>query len=590
MTFKQKLNISYTLIIIILIAIITYGHFLVHLSNTKRNMNLTMSELSNQISINLDAYLSDLTSSTMQPLFDRDQIERLIAGKRLDELKLNEITLVENYIRNTYLYPNSEDITAVHLFDTGMGSISLYQKGQRYVYAPETTEAFLKAQQSRGKSAVSDTFMVQSSNGQDTTPLFSILRQLNVYELNQPYGMLILDVNFSKIDELLNHVQIGAGSYLTIVNEQKQVIYSTDRKQITFPAPIHNASEWLQAQAHMKTVPWTLELGVPIDSVLNREEMLLISLLIMTASILVAILFSGWFSRKVTLPLEQLQRLMRKAESGEFNLRFHTKARDEIYHLGNSFNQMLARLKGLIDRTYVAEIRQREAQFSALQSQISPHFLFNTLETIRMMAEIEGNQETVKMITSLGKLLKVNFQQQNWVTMQQELEYVQHYLYLQSARLSYLPQIHIECDESLTNIPIHALMIQPLVENSILHGLRPLSRSGSLRVCVLRNESHSTIEIQVIDDGAGMTAERLEKLKKRLQFDLDENPQEGSIGLLNVQRRIQLAYGKPFGLHIDSAEGQGTSVICTLPLNKTPHHNDIGGASSHEYISDDYRR
>lgn len=570
MTFKQKLNISYTLIIIILITIITYSHYLIHLSNTKRNMSMTMDELSNQLTNNLDTYMSGLISATMKPLYDRDQIERLIAGKHFEDLKPVDINYLENYIRYTYLYPNTKDITAVHLFDNQMESISLYQKDQRYSTSPESTQAFRAAREANGLYVVSDTFLTAPSNGRDALPLFSIFRQLNISELDKPYGIIILDINLTKIDDLLRNVQIGNGSYVSIVNEQNQVIYSTNKNEITFSAPIHHANEWLQAEANLETVPWKLKLELPVKSVLNQKEILLNSLLIMTASILVAILFSGWFSRKITLPLVQLQRLMRKAESGDFNLRFQTKSRDEIFHLGNSFNQMLIQIKSLIERTYVAEIRQRDAQFSALQSQINPHFLFNTLETIRMMAEAEGNPETVKLITSLGKLLKSNFKQQSWVTLQQELEYVQHYLYLQSVRLSYPPQIVIECEESLKNIQVHALIIQPLVENSILHGLRPVPRSGSIHIEVKKVEADPSFEIHVSDDGAGIPAEQLEQLNHKLNLALIHTDQEESIGILNVQRRIHLSYGKNFGLTICSVEGQGTSITCKLPLDGIP--------------------
>jgi|GEM_PF-3181022 len=590
MTFKQKLNMSYTLIIIILISIITYSHYLIHLANTKNNLSMTMNELSNQLVINLDAYLSGLVASTMKPLYEREQVERLIAGKSFSDLTLLELNQMENYIRYTYLYPNTEDITAVHLFSNNMESISLYQKGQRYASVPETSPAYQQAIDASGAYVISDTYLAPSFSSSGPLPLFSIYRQLNITELNKRYAMLVLDIKLTKLDELLQNISIGQDSYVTIVNEQNEIVYSTDKQEITMPAPTHSADQWLQTEASLKTVPWKLKLEVPVNSVLNRKEMLLNSVLIMSAAILTAILFSGWFSRKITLPLEQLQRLMRRAESGEFNLRFQTKARDEIFHLGNSFNQMLIQIKILIDRTYVAEIRQRDAQFSALQSQISPHFLFNTLETIRMTAETEGNLETVRMITSLGKLLKVNIKQQRWVTLQQELDYVQHYLYLQSVRLNYPPQIVIDCEKSLENISVHALMIQPLVENSILHGLRPVPRSGFIKVEAKSIEVDSIIEITVADDGAGIPPERLEQLQHNLQSSHMHSDQEDSIGIINVQRRIQLSYGKEFGLRIHSVEGAGTSVICRIPLITTDNKNEIGEVDGHEYISHDYRR
>ncbi|MEJ8305197.1 sensor histidine kinase [Saccharibacillus sacchari] len=585
MTFKQKLNLSYTLIIVILIVIVSYCHYLIHLSNTKQNMEVTMDEISNQIALNLDVYVSELVSSTIQPLYDRTQIERLITGKSIDSLKLNETTQLENYIRNTYLYPNSQDIMAVHVFDRAGGSLNLYQKDQQYVYAPQSTSAFVEAVKKHGKSAVSNTTLVRPSNSQTETPMFSIFRQLNIFELNQPYGMLVLDINFSKIDRLLRNVELEQGSSLTLVNEQNQIIYSMDRNLITSPAPALDAHQWLQAEANLETIPWTIRLDVPLNSVLNRKEMLLTSLLIMVAAILAAVLFSGWFSRKVTLPLEQLRRLMRRAEYGEFNLKFRAKSQDEIAHLGNSFNQMTTRIKELIDRSYVAEIRQRDAQFSALQSQINPHFLFNTLETIRMTAETEGNPETVKMIASLGKLLKVNFQQQSWVTIRQELDYIEHYLLLQSARLSYPPTIEIECGESAKNIPILAFLIQPLVENSILHGLRPISRPGLIRIHIAENQADAKIEIAITDDGAGMTPERLEAVRSRIRLSSDEPSPEASIGLLNIQRRIKLSYGNKYGLEIDSREDRGTSVVCRIPCNQIPKRHGKGDDLDHEYIS-----
>lgn len=589
MTFKKKLNLSYTLIIVSLITIITYCNYMIHLADTRSNMTRAMGELSNQLAVNMDVYLSDLAYSTTRPLYDRSQIEQLITSKRISELNSSEAQQLENYIRNTYLYPNAEDVAGVHLFDNGNESVSLFQRDQSYVTSPQSSQAFSEAQMQEGRYVISDTYLVETTKGNVQEPLFSIFRQLNVYESNHPYGMLVLDVKLTKLDELLSQIKIGEDSHVTVINDFGKVIYSTNEQEITLPAPFHNSKNWIQAKTKLHNAAWTIQLEIPLKSVSNQKYMLLSSLLIMLVSILAAILFSQWFSSKITKPLEQLQRLMKKAESGEFDLRFQTTSRDEIYHLGNSFNQMLAQIKDSIDRSYLAEIRQRDAQFSALQSQISPHFLFNTLETIRMTAEAEGNPETVKMITSLGKLLKVNVQQRSWVTLQLELEYVQHYLYLQSVRLSYPPEIKIECEEALEHIPIHALLIQPLVENSILHGLRPMSQSGAIHVQVSRSNEHSTCKIQVKDDGVGMTADRLRELRNELQSASTHSGPEESIGLLNIQRRIQLTYGNEYGLVIDSMKGQGTSVSFELPLNNSNYANQPGGFRIHEYISNDHR-
>ncbi|THF76086.1 cache domain-containing sensor histidine kinase [Cohnella fermenti] len=566
---KWKLNLAYTVLIILLISLSSYFNYRYYIMDIRKNMDATTGTITQQIEYNLDQYLDTLVSLSMRPLIHEDGIksgmEDLLTRTPAAELNFTELQVLEDEVNNFFLYPHADEVTAVHLIDNSGSELRYFPIMQReYDLAPADSPYYNAAKAANGKFVITETLAVPLLYNRDVVNnVFSIYRQLNVYETDKPFAMLVLDFKLDKLANFVNNEVLGADSVVRIVSANNQIVYSTRPEEISTAYSPPDANRWFLGESRLQKADWRVVVGVPIGSVTHRTDLLLVSCYIVGVAILFAMVISGWFATAITRPLHRLQRLMKNAENGEFNVQFHTKSKDEIYHLGNSFNHMIAKIKHLINKVYLTEIYQKEAEFAALQSQISPHFLFNTLESIRMMAEIDGSARSVQMITSLGRLLKENMQQKKWIACREEVEYIENYLLLQSMRLSYPLSYTIECDPELNDRPILAFLIQPLVENSVLHGIRPLLRPGDIRI-QLKKEGASHMRIRVADNGAGIPPDELERLRTRL-YRMDSSGASG-IGLVNINLRMRHAFGQGYALQVSSTPNQGTTVEWTVPL------------------------
>ena len=283
-------------------------------------------------------------------------------------------------------------------------------------------------------------------------------------------------------------------------------------------------------------------------------------------SFLIILLFTSMFSNRV----EALKMQMHNVASGDFSMSYEIGGKDEIADLNDDLCRMVNSMQSLIKEAYDAKIQaeqlkltQSEAEFKALASQINPHFLYNSLETIRMKAFCSGDKETAALVKKLGKIMRRCLEvKDSAVTLGSELEFTENYLELQKARfgdrISY--SIVNEVEKDYLILP---LVIQPVVENAFVHGVESSKVNGK-RDIKIRHQGNSVI-IDVIDNGCGMSPERLEEIMHKL---IENDTSSGkSIGLTNVNSRIKMAYGDSCGLTISSVEGKGTKVSITLPYD-----------------------
>ncbi len=281
-------------------------------------------------------------------------------------------------------------------------------------------------------------------------------------------------------------------------------------------------------------------------------------------SVLLTILFSSMFSRRIQF----LKNQMHSAASGDLELDEELKGTDEIYDLYVDLKKMVDSMQELINDAYKAKIRsenfklnQIEAEFKTLASQINPHFLYNTLETIRMKAYCNDDKETADLVKKLGKFMRRCLEvKDGMVTLGSELEFTKSYLELQSARFGDRISYSIYCEVS-RDYKILPLIIQPLVENAFAHGIESAKSNGRIDVNI--RYKGEVIEIVVSDNGQGITPERLEEILERLKEN--DTSSGKSIGLTNVNKRIKMYHGDKYGLSISTAVGKGTAITVTLP-------------------------
>lgn len=294
----------------------------------------------------------------------------------------------------------------------------------------------------------------------------------------------------------------------------------------------------------------------------TRTAYILMEILILSVSLLLFFLVYYKLRQQVT----SLQDRLTLLSQGDFSVRLPPSNFAELNLLSQAFNNTSNQLGELFHQVYETGLLLNQAEYQMLESQINPHFIMNVLETINMRCRLAGQTQTGEMVVNLGMLLRSNviFKKKKKITLRQELDYVRYYLELQKARFDSL-QVKVDVeDDELLDCYLPKLTIQPIVENSFVHGLEHNMQQGKVRVSVWEEEG--SVCVRVEDNGRGFDSESLD-LSGELSYD---NKKNSHIALKNIQRRIELLYGTDFGIQIQSNPGRGTSVLVTLPLDMNP--------------------
>ncbi|MEK8129950.1 sensor histidine kinase [Paenibacillus filicis] len=303
---------------------------------------------------------------------------------------------------------------------------------------------------------------------------------------------------------------------------------------------------------------------VPV-SALTKESASIrnLTVLIVIAGILVSYCLAYLLADYITRPLRKLRSLMKEVERGNMEVVFASKYHDEVGHLGMSFNHMLRQIRRLIDQVYDKQLKVQEAEMKAIQAQFTPHFLYNALDSINWMARIHKVDAISKTAISLGELLRFSIRKGNPVIpIREDFKQIQNYLTIQELRYRDKIRVEQQIDPDILELYIPKLLVQPLVENAINHGLEMKSGPGVLRITASRIDQE--VEFRVEDDGTGIPPEKLEQLL-RGEYSSD-HPGTTGIGLDNLQRRLKLHFGESYSFRIESEPGQGTRVILRIPV------------------------
>lgn len=276
-------------------------------------------------------------------------------------------------------------------------------------------------------------------------------------------------------------------------------------------------------------------------------------------SLAISILFSRIYSKRV----RDLISTLHKIEIGSPASKMQVHSNDEIGYLEKSFADMYERINMYIEDVYVSDLRRKTSEIQVLQSQINPHYIFNTLESIRMIAMMNGDEQAAKMISILGNMFRWNMQMKAMeVTVQEEMDFIQEYIELQRIRLDNAFEFNKSIPKEAGRLLVPKLILQPIIENALHHG--GLNSTSTMKV-TLTCEITDTLVFKVTDDGIGIEASVLEQIRHGLDDSSVENDLY-SIGLRNVNQRIKLLFGDQYGLNIFSESGEGTEIIVTLPL------------------------
>ena len=377
-----------------------------------------------------------------------------------------------------------------------------------------------------------------------------------------------------------SHVQnVIKGEYVFILDQNGNIVYHPQQQQLYNELQTENISlvmnaksdivtvgkgddEKIYALSHSDITGWTIVGCMNMSELLrNSRQTRSIYVLVAVGLIIVALLISSLIARNITLPIQKLRDSMKSVQKGNFDIEdIEVISDNEIGSLTRSFNVMTHRIRELMEQNVKEQEQKRKIELKALQSQINPHFLYNTLDSIIWMAEGKKNEEVVIMTASLARLLRQSISNEDeLVTVGQEIEYVRSYLTIQKMRYKDKLEFEIKADPSITQVPIIRLVLQPLVENAIYHGLKYKDSKGLLTVHGYMKGENAVIDIT--DDGVGMDEETLKHIYDKHKVNYRSN----GVGVYNVQQRLVLYYGKDYGIIYHSEKGKGTTASVVIP-------------------------
>jgi two-component system sensor histidine kinase YesM len=334
----------------------------------------------------------------------------------------------------------------------------------------------------------------------------------------------------------------------------------------------HNDRRYLQIRRPVGNLPLTILSILPIRQLQNQQ--VLFAVLGLMVGILFALLFYH-YSRSMlndfVRPIEVLRQQMKQVQAGNLTSDLRLDAADEFNELAESYNAMVDEIGRLIDQVYAEQASKRRAEMAALQAHIKPHFLFNTFDTIHWMARRYGADDIVKAVDALSDLFRAGFSsQQTYCTVLSELQHTESYLKIQKLRYDEVLNYQINLDPALAKLIVQKMILQPLVENALYHGLKENNQPGLITIDTWLDGADLLIEVQ--DNGYGISEDELARVRQILEAsDLTQLPAKtnsrpgNGTGLFNVQQRLRLSFGPGYGLTVDSQPGKGTRVLVRHP-------------------------
>ncbi len=400
-------------------------------------------------------------------------------------------------------------------------------------------------------------------------------------------GVLLVDMSFSGIEQICKDVELASSDgYLYLIDGDGEIIYHP-RQQLIYAGLLEENNRTAagyedgshaetfggaKRQVTVKTVGytgWKLVGVVPADNIWdNYGQLLLFFLFVVLFSIFLLVFVNLHLSERISVPIKTLERAVKELEAGREEVDIDVSGPYEIERLGHSIRSMVSTMRHLMDDIIEQEAQKRRSELDVLQSQINPHFLYNTLDSVVWMTENGRTDEAILMVTSLARFFRISLSRgSNIIPIADELEHARHYLTIQKMRYKNKFSAVIAAEDGVEGLYTIKLIVQPILENAIYHGMAYADGDGEITVRARRDGEDVVIE--VADNGPGMPEETVERLLDQ-SYAAAPGTKGSGIGLRNVHQRIRLTFGEEYGLAIHSEPDAGTTVCIRLPVLEGP--------------------
>ena len=576
---QMTIALSFTIVSVISLGISLYNRFV----NKMEDMTTQSAEqLLNQTAINLESYLRNMRRISDAMYYSVIKDKDLATDSLDEEMNLLYEANKDNLI-SIACYTNDGRLVAAAPVATEKNNLDIVDQ-----------EWFTEAT-GQMENVHFSTPHVQNLFDDPSYRYYWVVSLSQAVELtsggNSTLGVLLVDMNYSSIEQLLTKANTdNASEYVYLMDGSGELIYHPKQKLIytdlfsennLVAASYEDGShkEEYDGEKRIVTVKtisytgWKIVSVVPMSSFdMGISGMRMFVILLMSLSMLMIILLNQFVSANIAKPLKRLNDSVKDWEAGNMNPDIYVGGSLEVEHLGKTLRSTVAQIQELMHDILVEQEEKRKSELDALQSQINPHFLYNTLDSIVWMIEGERYEDAVFMVTQLASLFRISLSRgKTIISMEDELKHARNYMNIQKIRYKNKFTVEFQVEDAILSCCTVKLVIQPLLENAIYYGMESMDGDGEITVVGYRKGDDVYVEVR--DNGLGMPDEMVDAL-------LTENNRvrkHGSgVGLINVHNRIRLRFGEPYGLEIESCLDEGTTVRIHLPyIAYSPENTEL---------------
>lgn len=534
-------------------------------------------------------FVKNMESNMIEIYSEKDLIQGLKNKEEIEKLRTDYYRLAYNF--GTSHFATTDGVVAMYLYNPRHEIISTYRRAVTPKHNYQTD--IYEDPENQNATAVKDyvesddtTMLISSYYNQyrETDIIRLVLKIYNNSNLNDVIGYAVCDIDSKVIRSIMEKystdktmfmwlqpsgdrpaVSIGSleGKDVDYYKEISAKIQTTSSGDV---AKLLTTSKRVFFQVPQKKYNMDAYSLMPRSLLVQNQRALTKNLIfIALIMIIAATILTILVSRGLTKPLDKLMQTIERIKGGETHLRVDIHNRDEVGILGQSFNEMLDQMEVLISQEYETKLLLNRAEYKALQAQINPHFLYNTLDTMSSIAQIQNCPEVSGLSQSLSNIFRYSLDMKNpFSTVAKEIVHLKNYIYVMNVRMRDNVKYTFDIDETVLQDTVPRISIQPLVENALNHGLRNTRGEKEVVVCAQVREGNLWISVQ--DNGVGMDAAKVNEILEKNDINLVEKG--SSIGLNNINARMKMLYGKEYGIHVESEVGKGTRIYLKIPRVK----------------------
>jgi len=579
-----KLILVFSMVSVIPLLIISFVLYHISSVSLEAATEETASIFSSQIASDMNGFISDYDALTKSLLVNEGFMDRLNTKLPISQRIENRMFYREAVMK---LITMESEIQSVTIMNESGEYFQYDRNGRSLNYEELVQQDWLLREQERSEvlflTPLHDCAYYDRNQDQ-----ILVTFGRRVYGANGKYaGMILIDLSPTSLIKLSDMFLLERNQYnikINITDAEGGLIYDSDLSSGRIHYSDINEEELLfyekNPEDYLVIENTTEKLGIKVNTVIPKSKMYLrisfiqrVTLILVVALIVVIVSASILFSRQMVYLIRKLQGSMKSLENGNYELIHDEVGKDEIGSLVKSYNHMVGKMEALLEEIYQAGIRQKNAQFLALRTQINPHFLYNTLESIRIKAILNGDDDVADMVKILAKMFRtvLDSDKKNYVV-NDELDNIRSYIKLQNIRFDNVITLSEDVDPQLYQARIMPILFQPVIENSFKYGSRESGIPIRISISGRLTEDHIMI-FTIRDDGEGMSPERLAEVRQGIEMTTealqDEDTQTSHrIGLRNISERLRLRYGNEGGLQILSSDEHGTVVEIRIPYMK----------------------